>query len=130
MILGIAGSRNFNDYKLFQDVIDTILGSYLKKESIDHIISGGAIGTDILANIYSKEKDIQIINYYPQYRKYGRYIAPIMRNEEIVKDADFLIIFWDEKSRGTKTVINFCNNYETDYIIYLYEKKHIQYKRF
>ena len=128
MILGIVGSRKFNDYNLFYKVISTIIFSYLKGQHVDKIISGGAIGTDSLARDYADNNNILCLEYLPKYKTYGRYIAPIIRNEEIVKDSDYIIIFWDGISNGTKSVINFCKKYDKTHFIYMYKTKELKLK--
>ena len=44
----------------------------------------------------------------PNYERYGRG-APIKRNYEIVDYADEVLAIWDGKSRGTRSVIDYCN---------------------
>ena len=43
----------------------------------------------------------------PQYEKYGRG-APIIRNREIVDYAEKVVAFWDGRSRGTLSVIEYA----------------------
>jgi len=43
----------------------------------------------------------------PEYRKYKRG-APLIRNKQIVDYADTVIAFWDGKSKGTESVIQYC----------------------
>ena len=71
------------------------------------IISGGAKGTDELARRVSKILGITLFEIIPEYEKYGKR-APLLRNEEIVKSADFVLAFWDLKSKGTASVLDFC----------------------
>lgn len=97
MIIGIVGSRGFNDYELMCDV--------LKMFKITKIISGGAKGADSLAKKYAKEHNIPIIEYLPDWNKYGK-SAGYIRNQDIVSNSEVIIAFWDMKSKGTKHSID------------------------
>ena len=73
----------------------------------DTIVSGGAKGVDTYAKKYAIKNNIPIIEFLPDYRKYGRK-APLMRNLQIVDNCDFLLAFWDGISRGTKFTIDYA----------------------
>ena len=73
----------------------------------DTIVSGGAKGADTYAKEYAIMNNIPIIEFLPDYRKYGRK-APLMRNLQIVDNCDFLLAFWDGTSRGTKFTIDYA----------------------
>lgn len=99
--IGIIGSRTFRNYKLLKDSIlnDNIL------ESITHIVSGGAVGADSLAEDFAKEFNKEKLIFLPEWDKYGL-SAGFIRNSEIVQNSDIFYIFWDGKSKGTKDSIN------------------------
>ena len=97
MKIAVIGSQNFNDYEKFQKIINEFLKSY---ENVE-FISGGAKGTDSLAQKYAKEHGIPIKIYYPNWKKYKK-AAGLIRNKQIWQDADIGIAFWDGKSKGTK----------------------------
>lgn len=71
------------------------------------IISGGAAGVDSYAREYAEKNGIPIVEYLPEYRRYGRK-APLMRYIEIVDNCDFLLAFWNGTSRGTKFTIDYA----------------------
>ena len=73
----------------------------------DEIISGGAVGVDACAAAYAREKGIGLVEILPDYSRYGR-AAPIVRNKEIVDRADAVLAFWDGKSKGTASVIQYA----------------------
>ena len=73
----------------------------------DTIVSGGAKGADTYAREYAMNNNIPLIEFLPDYQKYGRK-APLMRNLQIVDNCDFLLAFWDGKSRGTKFTIDYA----------------------
>ena len=71
------------------------------------IVSGGAKGADTYAREYAMNNDIPLIEFLPDYRKYGRK-APLMRDLQNVDNCDSLLAFWDGKSRGTKFTIDYA----------------------
>lgn len=97
MKLAIIGSRNIQ--------IDD-LSPYIPADC-DQIISGGARGVDTCAAEYARSHNLKLTEFLPDYQKFGR-AAPIVRNRSIVEAADTVIAFWDGSSRGTKSVIDFC----------------------
>ncbi len=67
-------------------------------------MSGGARGIDTCAAEYANKKGIKLIEFLPEYSRYGRG-APLKRNEKIAEYADEAIAFWDGRSKGTKYAI-------------------------
>ena len=97
MKVAIIGSRsvqvqNFDDY--------------IPKDCTE-IVSGGAAGVDRCAAAYAAAHGLPLTEFLPQYDRYGRG-APIVRNKQIVDYADTVLAFWDGVSRGTLSVINYC----------------------
>lgn len=107
MKVGIIGSRTFNDYPLLCSVLSNL------DIEITEVISGGAKGADSLAKQYAQEQNIPIQEFLPDWKIYGRAAGPI-RNKDIVKSSDLIIAFWDGKSRGTKSSIDFCDKLNTE----------------
>ena len=97
MKIAIIGSRTID----LQNLSD-----YLP-DNISEIVSGGAKGIDTLAAQYAREKGIALTEFLPDYARYGRG-APIVRNKQIVEYADEVLAFWDGKSKGTLSVIRYC----------------------
>ncbi len=82
------------------------LSAYLPKECTE-IVSGGAAGIDQCAAAYARASGLLLTEFLPQYKKFGR-AAPIVRNKQIVEYADAVIAFWDGASKGTLSVIRYC----------------------
>lgn len=97
MKVAIVGSRNLTNI---------VLDRYIS-EDVEEIVSGGAVGVDFCAAEYAKNKGVKLIEFLPQYERYGR-AAPIVRNKEIVDYADKIIVFWNGSSRGTRSVIQYA----------------------
>lgn len=112
--LGVVGSRTFNNFSIFQSVLDNF--RTLDKQFC-RIVSGGAKGTDRLAKRYALLYQFPIKEYYPDWAKYGKAAGPI-RNKLIVNDCDLLLAFWDYESRGTKSSIDFAKSLHKNVYIF------------
>ena len=102
--VAIGGCRYYTDYKLFKSCLDEILKDQ-KDEII--IISGHCSGVDLMAERYAAESGLKAEIFYPEWEKYGRAAGPI-RNKKMVEAANIVIAFWDGKSKGTESVIRYC----------------------
>lgn len=76
-------------------------------EGTTEIVSGGAKGIDRCAAAYARSHGLALTEFKPDYSRYGRG-APLKRNLEIVDYADFVLIFWDGRSRGSRFVMDAC----------------------
>ena len=95
----IAGSRHYADYSQLRDVCDNLLADKCQTHRIV-IVSGGAQGADSLGENYARERGYALKRYPAQWDKYGRAAGPI-RNAEMARNADALVLFWNGKSRGS-----------------------------
>lgn len=112
MILAIVGWRHYTNYEEFHAIIK----EYWDISNYDKIISGGAQGTDSMAERFAKQYNIPFdkSKYLAKWKTYGRAAGPI-RNRIIAKDADYVIIFLSEHSVGNKGMINLCMEEGTGY---------------
>ena len=110
MKIAIVGSRN---------ILVENIENYVSKE--DEIVSGGAKGVDSCAAQYAKENGLKLTEFLPQYELYGR-AAPIVRNKKIVDYADKVIIFWNGKSKGAFSVIQYAKKTGKPYDVILCEE--------
>ena len=97
MKVAVIGSRT-----LYVDDLSEYIPS-----NCTEIISGGAKGIDSCAAEFAKSNSLKLTEILPDYKSFGK-AAPIIRNKQIVDSADFVITFWDGKSKGTLSVINYC----------------------
>lgn len=102
----IAGCRNYNNYNQAKAYIDECICK-IKNDYILIFISGGCNGADVLGEKYAKEKGYMIERYPAEWNKYGRAAGPI-RNMKMAAISDYVICFWDGKSRGTKSMIEYA----------------------
>lgn len=74
------------------------------------VVCGKARGADTLGERYAEERGYAV-HYFPaDWDRYGKSAGHI-RNEEMAKNADALVAFWDGKSRGTKDMIKLARQY-------------------
>lgn len=97
MKAAIIGSRSIKELNL----------SEFLPLNISTIVSGGAAGVDTLAAEYAKEFGLELVEFLPEYEKYGR-SAPLIRNKKIVDACDEVFAFWDGQSRGTMHTVNYA----------------------
>lgn len=114
MKLAIIGSRNFSDINLLNDVLNPLVFN------VDLVISGGADGADKMGEEWAKKYGIDTHIFYPDWKTYGK-SAGFIRNEDIIKNADCVIAFWDQKSKGTQHSISLCEKYNKPCRIIKYE---------
>ena len=86
-------------------------------EGVTEIVSGGAKGIDTCARNYALAHGLALTEFLPEYEKYGRG-APLRRNVTIIEYADFVLAFWDGRSRGTKYVIDNCKKRNIPVAVY------------
>ena len=76
----VAGSRSFNNYSLLKEKLDYLLKNQISKEI--HIVSGGAKGTDTLAERYAREKGYQLHIFPADWNSFGK-SAGYLRNKQM-----------------------------------------------
>lgn len=106
----IAGCRNYNNYAKAKAYIDFCLCN-IRKENDIVIVSGCASGADAIGERYAEENGFKVEKYPADWEKYGKSAGP-KRNEEMAKACDFVICFWDGKSKGTKNMVENAKKYK------------------
>ena len=97
--IAVGGSRNFTDYEVIKAVLDDL---FLEG---DTLLSGNAPGADRLGEKYAQEHNIEFKIIPSEWDKHGLK-ATMMRNEVLLKSADFAVLFWDGESEGSKHMID------------------------
>ena len=93
--IAVGGSRSIDSYEMVSEV----LGNLLRDEDI--ILSGNAPGADRLGERFGREKGIEVKIIPSEWDRHG-FKATMMRNEVLLKSADYVICFWDGESKGTR----------------------------
>lgn len=97
MKIAIVGTRNPGvSYQEWE----SILISKINASEISLIISGGSKGIDTYAKLFVGRHHIPLMEYLPEYSKYGRK-ATLRRNTQIVREASTVIGFPSPDSKGT-----------------------------
>jgi len=109
MRVAVVGSREWGplDWPGYEDaapfeIFEQVLLGYLAPE--DTLVSGGARGPDSWAALIAKQYNFPIQVFVADWETYGKR-AGMLRNSEIVRNADWVIAFWDGTSRGTRDTI-------------------------
>lgn len=99
----IAGSRSFDgNLKLMGMVADAVLKS---KFQITEVVSGGARGVDLAGEIYARTYNIPVRLFIPDWNEHGK-SAGMIRNIEMLKYSDAVIVLWDGVSKGSKHTLD------------------------
>lgn len=98
MKVAVVGSRDWPSVGVVNSVLDE-----LPKEGLV-LVSGGARGVDSMARNWAFKNNIPIIEYFPDWTQGVR--AGLARNTLIITDADLVLAFQYNNSRGTQDSIN------------------------
>ena len=94
----VAGSRSIKSLQAVQDAVKA------SQFEITEVVSGGALGVDLLGEAWAKENEIPIKRFIPDWSRFGKSAGP-KRNCEMADYSEALIALWDGESRGTKHMI-------------------------
>lgn len=100
MRYGIIGLRDFNG-KLYEnsEYMASVLEG-LKEKGMASIISGGGKGVEKLVEEWAKTAKVECKIILPNIKAHGKRDAFLLRNLEILKQCDEMIIFWDGVHSG------------------------------
>jgi hypothetical protein len=94
----IAGGRDFDNYEYLSEVMNSL--DFIVTE----VVCGGARGADSLGEKWAKTNGVQLKYFYPNWDGLGKAVGHI-RNREMAEYGDYLVAFWDGKSKGTQNMI-------------------------
>ncbi len=113
----IAGTRDFNDYDMLYQELSAfvnIIADNVSNQNQIEFVSGTARGADTLGEKFADETGYPVKRFHAKWNKYGKAAGPI-RNEQMAEYASekngVLFVFWDGKSRGTKSMIKIAEMY-------------------
>lgn len=104
----VSGGRDFSDYEYLRSSLDLLLQNITGQIVI---VSGTAKGADKLGEQYAAEKGYAVLRFPADWDRFGK-AAGYMRNEQMAKNADALVAFWDGTSKGTKNMIQLAKRYD------------------
>lgn len=103
----VAGGRDFTDYALLEERLD-YLARYLPHVQI---VSGQASGADALGERYAQNRGLSLATFPADWKTHGKAAGPI-RNEQMAQYADAVVVFWDGKSKGSKSMRELALKYQ------------------
>lgn len=98
----VAGRRDFRETSYIFSQLDSILAPIRK--DIEEIVTGGAAGVDTIAAMYASARGHPLRIFQANWNKHGKAAGPI-RNKQMAQYGNFLITFWDGKSKDTQNMI-------------------------
>lgn len=104
--VAVVGCRQYENYEEAKEYIDFCICEIRRKYTLI-FVSGGCRGADSLGERYAAENGFETEIYPAVWEKYGRAAGP-KRNKKIAEISDYIICFWDGKSRGTKSLLRFA----------------------
>jgi len=104
--IAVVGSRSYDTPQDWIEFRKTMLEIIQDDEVM--FISGGANGSDTMAEKFAKLYSIPILIWYANWNKFKK-SAGFIRNQQIVDNAEELIAFWDGESKGTQHSIELAN---------------------
>ncbi|MBR4073347.1 MAG: DUF2493 domain-containing protein [Clostridia bacterium] len=106
----VAGCRTYNNFAEAKNYIDFCISEIKEKYTLV-FVTGCCRGADALGERYALENGYKIERYPADWKKYGKSAGP-RRNMKMAQISDFIICFWDGKSKGTKTIIQYAKLYK------------------
>ena len=98
MKLIIAGSRTLNPGYYFLEELLHHFSLYP-----DEIVCGEAPGVDTAGKHYAFDDYIKVFSFPADWERHGKSAGPI-RNREMAKYGDALLLIWDGKSAGSRNM--------------------------
>lgn len=82
---------------------------------VTSVMTGGAEGVDACGSAWARERFIPVRVYHADWKRYGRAAGPL-RNRQMAKVADGLLLVWDGRSKGSESMLKFARDF--DLLIY------------
>ena len=111
----VAGGRDYNDKKRVFKLLDKL---YEDMPDIE-IVCGMPNGADALGYDWATSRNVKCHEFPANWNKYKKR-AGYLRNREMAEFSDYVVVFWDGKSRGTKMMIDLAEEFGLPTAIYNY----------
>lgn len=120
----IVGSRGYTDYASFKAKCDALLD---RKTDIE-IVSGGASGTDAMAERYAHELGCSLQIFPAEWSRYGKRAGYVRNREMHSYISTFpergVIAFWDGQSKGTAQSFTLAKEFDNPIRIIRINSRH------
>jgi hypothetical protein len=108
VILCVAGSRVYNDYDFFREVIVATLElPEFEGKTVCFMTGEAQLGPDDMIITYCDEMEMPFFGMPANWDEYGKR-AGYMRNMEMANNSTHLLAFHADKSKGTAHMIKYC----------------------
>ncbi len=121
--IAVVGSRDFQDYKYFVEIIDRLVSNY---KNFTFVSGGAKSGADNMIERYCMEKGSEVVVHLPDWQTNGK-SAGFIRNKMIIDNSDIGIAFWDGESRGTEHSIKLAIEQKKKFYVVNFVQKKISY---
>ncbi len=114
----VCGSRSIHDVPWVHSQITEFVRS-LNLPQLPILVEGEARGVDTIAKHYALNRGWQIEPYPADWEHLGK-SAGFIRNEQMIKVSDAVLVLWYGTSPGTKHDINLCVKYHKIHKVVIY----------
>ena len=113
----IAGGREFSNYPVLRNAVDY----YIQKHGLTEvtIVSGKARGADTLGETYAAERGLPVWEFPADWDGLGKKAGHV-RNRQMGDVANGLVAFWNQKSSGTKGMIDYTQQKGLNILVVTY----------
>ena len=121
----VCGGRHFNQYKLLEYVLSSIIEDDDYVDCKVEIVSGGCEGADKLGERFALENDIELKVFNADWKKYGRSAGPI-RNKQMIDyisgfENKIVVAFVSPNSKGTRNTVSLAKKSNIEVVEIEYE---------
>lgn len=119
----IAGGRTFDNQSFLNEAMDSL------RLTITEVVSGKQktwdkerkvwCGADYQGEHWAALARIPVKPFPAKWKELGRAAGPI-RNRQMAEYADYLVAFWDGKSKGTLNMITHMKELKKQYTVFYY----------
>lgn len=115
----IAGSRAIDDWAMLYVAVNW--ARVAEGIEVTEVVSGNARGVDLLGELYAEKYNLPLHKFPADWETYGK-SAGMIRNKQMLKNAEALIAVWDGKSKGTENMIDIAR--KAGLKVYVYRTDH------
>lgn len=108
----IAGCRDIFDMAIVEEAISCWIFP------ITEVVCGKAPGIDTVGETWAKAHKIPVKDFPADWNRFGRAAGP-KRNAQMAEYSEALIAIWDQKSHGTRNIINIMDGLNKLYYVHL-----------
>jgi hypothetical protein len=120
--LAVVGSRSLQNSLLARVSAQDIIRNHIRVYNVTEIVSGGADGPDKWSEEVAHQFNIWATIYKPDWDLYGK-SAGFKRNVLIINAADYILLFWDGKSKGTTHDLNLARKSGKNYELFVWKNE-------